>query len=183
MSTRNSKFLHNHNLILEKSSCLSLLEEQNSYIFGFADKNGELYDFHVSDDLKSRRTWESVEFKFSLPDSKYILVWKRNKAKFTKREANDMIDYVKEDMEEYMVEGKESKTEGEGSQTKISSMLIPTNECLIITYDRLILPTGNINWKNYVDILSISIDEMMEESIQGINDREQIEDMLEGRDV
>ncbi len=154
-----------------------------SYIFGFANKDGEVYDFHVSDDLQSSRTWESVEFKFSVPDSKYMLIWKRERTKFTKKEANDIVDYVNEDMEEYMNENEESDRGKEGSQTKISNILTPTNDCLIIAYDRLILPKGNINWKNYADMASILIDEMVEESIQGFNENEQIEDILEGKEV
>ena len=119
------------------------MEEQISYIFGFADRNGEPYDFHVSDNLQSGRTWESIDFKFSLPDSKYILVWKRDRTKFTKRETDNVFNYVKGDMKEYMGDREVTKNEEEGSQTKISSILTPTNDCLIITYDRLILPKGN----------------------------------------
>ena len=159
------------------------MEKQIPYIFGFADKDGDVYDFHVSDDLQSSRTWESVEFKFSLPHSKYIFVWKRDRTKFTKKEANDLVDYVKEDMEEYMNENDEPEIGKEGSQTKISSILTPTSDCLIITYDRLILPKGNINWKNYADMTSVLIDEMIEESVQGFNENEQIEDILEGKEV
>lgn len=159
-----------------------MLERENlSYIFGFIDINGDPYDFHISDDLQSKRTWESIDFKFSLPESKYILVWKRDRTKFTRKEANHVFDYVKEDMDEYMDNVKFSNEED--TQSKITNMLTPTKDCLIIAYDRMILPEGNINWKNYSDMISIYIDEMIEESIQGLNDSEQIENILEGKEA
>jgi hypothetical protein len=154
--------------------------EQNSYIFGFVDRNGDPYDFHISDDLQSKRTWESIDFKFSLPESKYIFVWKRDRTKFTRKEANYVFDYVKEDMDEYMDNVKFSNEKD--TQSKITNILTPTKDCLIIAYDRIILPEGNINWKNYSDMISIYIDEMIEESIQGLNDSEQIENILEGKE-
>lgn len=86
-------------------------------------------------------------------------------------------------MKEYMEDGEATKNDKERSQTKISSILTPTNDCLIIAYDRLILPKGNINWKNYADMTSILIDDMIEESVQGFNDSEQIEDILEGKEI
>ncbi len=158
-------------------------EKISSYIFGFTDIDGEPYDFHISDDLQSSRTWESVEFKFSLPHSKYILIWKQDGTKFGKKEANDIVEYVKEDMEEFMSEGEVVDKGKEGTQSKISSMMTPSNDYLIIGYDRLILPQGNINWKNYADMISIYIDDMIEESIQGGNDSERIEDILEGKEI
>lgn len=153
-----------------------------SYIFGFVDKDGEPYDFHVSDDLQSIRTWESIEFKFSLPHSKYMLIWKSNGAKFSKKEANDIVDYVKDDLDEYMSE-LESSDKNEENQSKLNSMLTPSNDYLIIAYDRLILPKGNINWKNFADMISIYIDDMIDESVLGQNDSEQIEDILEGKEI
>ena len=158
-------------------------EKISSYIFGFADKDGEPYDFHISDDLQSNRTWESIEFKFSLPDSKYIIIWKQDGTKFAKKEVTSIVDYVKKDMEEYMSEGEITNEGEEGTQSKISTMMTPSKDYLIITYDRLILPQGNINWKNYADMISIYIEDMMEESIQGRNDSEQIEDILEGKEI
>jgi hypothetical protein len=152
----------------------------NSYIFGFLDKNGELYDYHVSDDLKEHRTWEAIDFKFSLPDSKYILVWRRDGKKIISSEAKKIRDYVEEDMKEYMMEGGGSIDE-EGSQTKITDMLLPSKDCLVITYDRLILPTGYVNWKQFVDLAYFEVEEMMEESVEGKNDSEKIEDILEGK--
>ena len=158
-------------------------EKISSYIFGFADKDGEPYDFHISDDLQSNRTWESIEFKFSLPDSKYIIIWKQDGTKFVKKEVTSIVDYVKKDMEEYMSAGEITNEGEEGTQNKISTMMTPSKDYLIITYDRLILPQGNINWKNYADMISIYIEDMMEESIQGRNDSEQIEDILEGKEI
>lgn len=155
----------------------------SSYIFGFADKDGKLYDFHISDDLQSVRTWESVEFKFSAPGAKYIIIWKQDGTKLGKKEANDIVDYVKDDMQEYMSEGEITNKIEESSHNKINSMVTPSNDYLIIAYNRLILPDGNINWKNYADMISIYVDGMIEESIQGLNDSERIEDILEGKEV
>ena len=160
-----------------------LKKYSSSYIFGFADKDGEPYDFHISDDLQSGRTWESIEFKFSLPNSKYIIIWKQDGTKFSKKEVNDIVEYVKDDMQEYMSEGEIPNKGEEGTQSKINNMVTPSKDYLIIAYDRLLLPEGNINWKNYADMISIYIDDMVEESIQGLNDSERVEDILEGKEV
>ncbi len=149
-------------------------EKISSYIFGFADKNGEPYDFHISDDLQSSRTWKSVEFKFSLPDSKYIIIWSQDGTKFGKKEVSSIVDYVEENMEEYMSKGEITNEGEEGTQSKISSMVTPSKDYLIIAYDRPILPQGNINWKNYADMISIYIEDMIKESIQGGNYSERI---------
>ena len=157
----------------------------DSYIFGFLDKNGEPYDYHISDDLRDRRTWESVDIKFSLPGSKYILIWRRDRKNFTKGEVNRLTNYVKDDMKEYMSEGSfesNNEEEMEGSQTKIISMLIPSKKCLVLAYDRLVLPSGNINWQFFADTISFMIDEMTEEAIQGRSDSEAIEDILDLKD-
>jgi len=180
--------LKSHSLIIEIRQCFTHLKEnQTEYIFGFIDKHGNPYDYHVSDDMNNIRTWESIEFKFSLPDSKYILVWRRDRNKISNSEANKIIDYVKDDMHEYMTETDYQFPEGvesieeEGSQSKISSMLLPSKDCLIIAYDRLTLPAGNINWKNFSDLISFQIDDMIEEAVNGNSDSEKIEDILEGR--
>ncbi|MCE2506228.1 MAG: hypothetical protein J4F36_07135 [Nitrosopumilaceae archaeon] len=151
----------------------------SAYIFGFLDKNGVSYDYHISDDLKDNRTWESIDFKFSLPDSKYILIWRRDREKITPSEAKKIFEYIKDDMEEFMFETT-NEYAGEGSQTKISSMLLPTKDCLIISYDEFILPPGNINWKNFTDLVSFQIDDMIEDTIKGKNNSEKIEDILDG---
>ncbi len=158
-------------------------EKISSYIFGFADKDGDPYDFHISDDLQSGRTWESIEFKFSLPHSKYIIIWKHDGTKFSKKEANDIVEYVNEDMEEFLPDGEIVDKGKEGTQSKINSMVTPSKDYLIIAYGRLILPEGNINWKNYADMISIDIEDMIEESIQGLSDSERVEDILEGKEV
>jgi hypothetical protein len=152
----------------------------DSYIFGFFDKNGELYDYHISDDLKESRTWEAIDFKFSLPDSKYMLVWRRDGKKIISSEAKKIRDYVEEDMKEYMEEGREA-TDEDGSQTKILDMLLPSKDCLVIVYDRLTLPKGYVNWKHFVDLMYFEVEEMIEDSVDGKNDSEKIEDILEGK--
>lgn len=137
------------------------MKEQKSHIFGFADRNGEPYDFHVSKDLQNKKTLESINFKFSLPQSKYVLIWKKDRTKFKKREVDEMVNYVKKVMSEFTDDG-EKTINVEENKNELFSILLPTKECIIITYGRIILPEGNINWKNYADIVSISIDDMIE---------------------
>jgi len=156
---------------------------KGSYIFGFVDKDGEPYDYHISDDMSDLRTWESIEFKFSLPASKYILVWRRDSKKFTKSLADNITKYVKDDMEEYMTEGSEDKVGEEGSQTKIVSMLLPSKKCLVLAYDGLALSSGNLEWGGFTDMVSSMIDDMAEKASQGFSDSEVIEDVLMGEEV
>lgn len=165
---------------------LNFIMKKASYIFGFLDKDGKPYDYHISDDMSDRRTWESIDFKFSLPASKYILVWRRDRKNFTKRGADHITEYVKDDMEEYMTEGSfdsEDKIGEEGSQTKIVSLLLPSKKCLVLAYDRLILPEGNIDWGSFTDTVSFMIDEMVDEASQGFSDSEAIEDVLMGEEI
>ncbi len=68
----------------------------------------------------------------------------------------------------------------EGSQSTISSMLLPSKDCLIMCYDKLTLPAGNINWENFTDLISFEIDDMIENAIKGKNNSEKIEDILDG---
>lgn len=137
-------------------------EKTSSYIFGFTDIDGEAYDFHISDNLQSRPTWESIESKFSLPNSKYMIIWKSDGTKFAKKEAQDIVSHVIDELEEFL---NKIKSSDNNERNKINSMLTPSKDYLIIAYDRLILPQGNINWKNYADIVSFKIDDMIENSI------------------
>lgn len=157
--------------------------KNNSYIFGFVDEDGDPYDYHISDDLRDQRTWNSIDFKFSLPYSKYILIWRRDGKKFTKSETNYLIEYVTDDMKEYMSEGESDLKEGEDGQTKIVDMLIPSKDCLVLAYDKIILPNGHTDWKGFSDLVSVVIDDMVETANQGIGDNEIIEDILEGKEI
>ena len=159
---------------------------KGSHIFGFVDNDGELYDYHISDDMGDRRTWQSIDFKFSLPASKYILVWRRDRKKFTKRLADNITKYVKDDMKEYLTEGSfdsEDKIGEEGTQTKIVSMLLPSKKCLVLAYDRLALASGNLEWEGFTDMVSSMVDDMAEKASQGISDNEATEDALMGEEI
>ena len=52
--------------------------DHDSYFLAFGDNDGGISDVHISDDLRSMGTWEYIDMQFSLPYSKYILIWRRD---------------------------------------------------------------------------------------------------------
>jgi len=124
------------------------------------DKNGKAYDFQILKELQSQKDLKLVNAKFSLSKSKYIIIWKNDRTKIAKKEVDNLLNFVKKAIEKHMEKRENTKNE---SQIDVSCSLIPTKDYLIIAYDRMILPEGNINWKNYADMASLLVDDMIEE--------------------
>ena len=116
------------------------------YVFGFAEECGIAYGYHMSDSLQDPVTWESVEFKFSMPNSQYLLVWRRDNKKITDEESQMLVDYVKENMEDFTSQGEQS---GPRTQTKILHMLLPSREYLVMSYGELVLPGEYEDWEDF----------------------------------
>ena len=151
---------------------------------GFLDNEGELYDYHISDNLKDGESWNAIDFKFSLSHSKYILIWKRDRSQFTKDEADYVTEYVRHDMKEYMYEGRDSldKSEDpEGSQTKISKKILSSKKCLILAYDSMELPIWTEDWNDLADDIQQAIQEKIEEPKFSKLEDLALDDIISGR--
>ena len=149
-----------------------------SYAFGFANADGITYGYHMSDDLQDHVTWESVEFKFSMPDSQYLLIWRRDNKKMTDEESQRLVGYVKEDMEDFTSEGTQS---GPGTQTKILHMLLPSRDYLVMAYDELALPDMCESWEEFAYSIFDEVCGRSEKAAdQGGGHNEKIEDVLSG---
>ena len=151
--------------------------ENVSYVFGFADKHGIACGYHMSDSLQDHVTWESVEFKFSAPGSQYLLVWRRDSKKITDEESQILVDYVKEDMEDFTSEGEQS---GSGTCTKILHMLLPSRECLVMAYDELVLPEGCDSWEDFTYSVFYDVWDWSENAVEQGGYDEKIERILSG---
>lgn len=127
----------------------------NSYLFGFLDSEGILYDQYLADDLEDSPTWDVIDFKFSLPHSKYLLIWRRDGKKLSKIEAEHLTKYVRDDMKEFMSEPLFSDNSivvgEEGTQTIIRKKLLPSRDCLVLSYDTMDLPEWVSDWTELVE--------------------------------
>ena len=147
-----------------------------SYAFGFANPDGITYGYHMSDDLHDHVTWESVEFKFSMPYSQYLLIWRRDNKNMTDEESQRLVDYVKENMEGFTSEGPP----GSG-YTKILHMLLPSRDYLVMAYDELTLPDGWESWEEFANSIFDEVCYMSEKAAdQRVGYNEKIEDILSG---
>ena len=151
--------------------------ENVSYVFGFAEKHGITYGYHMSDFLQDPVTWKSVEFKFSTPNSQYLLVWRRDNKKITDEESQILVDYVKEDMEDFTSEGEQS---GPRTCTKILHMLLPSRECLVMAYDELVLPEEYESWEDFTGSAFYDVWDLSENAVEQGGYDEKIEKILDG---
>ena len=151
-----------------------------SYGFGFADKYGIAFSYHMADGLHDNRTWESVEFKFSMPHSQYLLVWRRDYKKITDEESQMLVDYVKEDMEDFTSQGEQS---GPGTQTKIMHLLLPSREYLVMAYDELAVPGEYESWEEFAYFVFDEVCDLSDNAAKQGGYDEKIEEVLGGNAV
>jgi len=102
-----------------------------------------IYDVHVTDDLKTHGTWEYVDFAFSAPNAELMLIWRRDGKKFTPSEVNYVTGYVKDDLQEFIDEGKDS---GPTWHDKILKKVVGSNSCVILAWDKFNLPDLYGRW-------------------------------------
>ena len=68
--------------------------DHDPYLFALCDSDGNIYDVHISDDLRSTGTWEYIEHNYSLPHSHYLLIWRRDQEKITQKNASVLFKYI-----------------------------------------------------------------------------------------
>ena len=124
--------------------------DHDSYFLAFGDNDGGISDVHISDDLRSMGTWEYIDMQFSSPYSKYILIWRRDGKKITRKNADVLFKYIKDDMEEYAMEGR---YEGDTSQVHIRRKLTRDHDCFILAWDKMLLPEQFSTWTEYLDLV------------------------------
>ena len=122
--------------------------DHDSYFLVFGNDNGSIHDVHISDDLRSMGTWEYIDINFSLPYSKYILIWRRDGKKITRKNADVLFKYIKDDMEEFAMEGR---YEGGTSQVSIRRKLPRDHDCFILAWDKMLLPENYSTWTEFLD--------------------------------
>jgi len=118
----------------------------DAYVLAFADREGEVHDVHITDELNSGGTWEYIDFKFTLPHSCYILIWRRDKKKFDRENAREVTKYVRDDLREFIDEGKWN---GSGWHTKIKQKLVDSGNCLVLAWDEMELPLWYETWEEF----------------------------------
>lgn len=101
------------------------------YMFGFADRNGDPYDYHISDDLDSHVTWNGVELKFADPRAWYLFVWRRDGGEFDAFDVDRMAGFLAENMSEFM-------SEADPAQAGLAHELLPNRTCLVFSYGRTV---------------------------------------------
>ncbi len=124
--------------------------DHDSYFLAFGDDDGDISDVHISDDLRSMGTWEYIDMHFSSPYSKYILIWRRDGKKITRKNADVLFKYIKDDMEEFAMEGRGEKN---ASQVYVRRKLTRDHDCLILAWDKMLLPEQFSTWTEYLDLV------------------------------
>lgn len=148
---------------------------------GFADDNGDVYDVHITDDIESHGTWEYIDFKFSLPASWCIMIWRRDGKKFTPMEVNYVTKYVRNDMSDFIDEGKMNDDKNDRWHYRILKKLVDQNSCLVLMWDDLDLPLEYDKWSDMVcELKEIVMEHVKDISKPGsLHDREI--DIYEGK--
>ena len=129
--------------------------DHDSYFFAFGDNDGNINDVHISDDLQSIGTWEYIDMHFSLPHSKYILIWRRDHKKITRKNADVLFKYIKDNMKEFSMEGVDENATGvhddeNGGQVHIRRKLTRDHDCLILAWDKMALPEQFSTWTEFL---------------------------------
>lgn len=127
----------------------------------FADEDGEPYDIHLTDDIQSYGTLEAIDFKFSLPHSNYILIWRRDGKQFTPRESKYVTKYVRDDMKDFINDGDPDAKEK--WHHKIAMKMVDYDSCLILAWDKMKLPDQYENWKEFSFFMNEFANEESEE--------------------
>lgn len=127
----------------------------------FADEDGEPYDLHLTDDLQSYGTLEAIDFKFSLPHSNYILIWRRDGKKFTSQESKYVTKYVRDDMKDFISDGDPG--DGEKWHYKVAMKMIDEGSCLILAWDKMKLPEQYDGWDEFSFVMNEFANEESEE--------------------
>ena len=112
------------------------------------DEAGEVYDVHITDELDSFGTWEYIDFKFTLLHSYYILIWRGDKKKFTGENSRSVAKYVRDDLKEFVDEGKWNGSEW---HQKIRQKLVASKNCLVLAWDDMTLPEFFDSWDDFAD--------------------------------
>ncbi len=120
----------------------------DAYILAFVDKFGDTHDMHITDELNSGGTWEYIDFKFTLPHSCYILIWRRDRKKIDRKNAQDVAKYTRDDLKDFVDEGKFS---GSLWHQKIRQKIVDCNNCLVLAWDEMILPEFYDTWEEFVN--------------------------------
>lgn len=127
----------------------------------FADEDGEPYDLHLTDDLQSYGTLEAIDFKFSLPHSNYILMWRRDGKKFTSQESKYVTKYVLDDMKDFISDGDPDAEEK--WHYKVTMKMADEGSCLILAWDKMKLPEQFDSWDEFSFVMNEFANEESEE--------------------
>ena len=141
------------------------------------DEKGEIYNVHITDGLNSYGTWEYIDFKFTLPHSYYILIWRRDKKKFNKENAL-VTKYIRDDLRDFIEEGR---INGSNWHNKIIQKLVDSNSCLVLVWDTIILPEPYLLWKNFCDDVSEIVKKESKEIVKPGSSHEQELAIYEGK--
>ena len=141
------------------------MTNDNAYLMAFVAFDGGLYDVHPSDELMSVETIEYVWFKSTLPHSRYIFIWRRNKEKFTDTEAEELQKYVMWNLDEGTYKSLEEYEEREHDEDLIPvyGKNLDDNRCVVLGLDELELPDEDYEWDEFLAQIKISVAEMMED--------------------
>lgn len=158
------------------------------YVFGFMSSRGTPYDYHISDDLKSGRTWEAINIKFSLPNSQYVFVWRRDKEEFKEYEVKYLAKYLSDDMRDFMDESRKSNA----SHAKLLYKWRPSKKCIVFAYDDMGIPSPFLHPKYELTDVSTEmiwdylersaydgVTKMSKTALEEKNDSENIENILD----
>lgn len=120
--------------------------KDKAYLMAFADNTGNVYNVHITDDLNSHGTWEYIDFKFTLPHSCYVLIWRRDEKIIDKNNAKYLTKYVRDDLKDFVEEGKLSDSTW---HSKIYKKTVDNNKCLVLQWDEMLLPEKHSTWKEF----------------------------------
>jgi len=152
-------------------------KQDNAYIMTFVAHDGGIYAVHPTDDLKSAGTIEYIDFKFTLPHSYYIFVWRRDRKNFTAKEAETVRKFVEWDMEDFINSGDEDQD----AYCKVVKKLTMNKNCLILAWDKMILPEDELDWSSFVDDVREATDEELGNIAEGMSAHDKELAVYEGR--
>ena len=118
-----------------------------------------------------------------------MFVWRRDEKEFDESDVKYLAEYVSKDMEDFIDEGKMSNT----NQTKILHKLRPSKKCIVFSYDNMHIPdsllhaiyastevyTEGAAWNYLEDEIYDDVFERSKDALEGKNDSENIENVLD----
>jgi len=156
-------------------------KRDQAYILAFVANDGGVYAVHPTDDLKSHGTYEYIDFKFTLPHSYYIFIWRRDDEKFTIKEAEDVRKFVEDDLEDFVSEGAGQAT----NFLKIVKKLPDDKKCLILAWDKMILPDYDpffeFSWVEFIGYVRELADYELGSIAEGNSEHDKELSLYEGR--